>query len=447
MIRHRQGPKYYVPAESSLRRGAVMIWFIVALPVLLTLLCVVLEVGNLYLARSELQNAMEAAAQAAVKDWAENGNIPQARNVGNAYAMANTINGEVVDLTTVDDNAFPLNQNGGNSPNQNNSNDGVLVFGAITNDTTEFVFNCCTAPQPCGAGSVLIDASGSGNLGNAQLNQWGIRYLFDPAVAGVTITSVRITLNGGHTFIPGTFGISPITVTNDPGNKVRDNDSSGIDSAPDLFGMAVADITEAFSAGDTVLTFTFAAAGGGDTVFDPGDRFRFAADVDNLDGDGVGQVGTQAEVLITFDDGSTASGALIDTSGKGQFGPPPPSAPCARTGVYNATFMSLSVFPRPNLIPDLPCPPNASGNANNGQSYVQLQRNGGGGSPNLNNAFAVRAQATYPVPSICCDLFGLPIGPFTVTAKADALYDCSTETPRLFHLEQLNFLCANPACP
>ena len=59
-------------AQNS-RRGAVMVWFIVAMPVLLTLLCVMLEVGNLYLARTELHNALEAAAQAAVKNWADNG--------------------------------------------------------------------------------------------------------------------------------------------------------------------------------------------------------------------------------------------------------------------------------------------------------------------------------------------------------------------------------------
>ncbi|MCA9067648.1 MAG: pilus assembly protein, partial [Planctomycetaceae bacterium] len=118
MISHRQVPAQRTVARVSSRRGAVLLWFIVALPVLLTLLCVVLEVANLYLARAELQNALEAAAQAAVKDWAENSNIPQARAVGNAYAMANTINGVPVDLTTVDDDLFPLNQNGGNSPNQ-----------------------------------------------------------------------------------------------------------------------------------------------------------------------------------------------------------------------------------------------------------------------------------------------------------------------------------------
>jgi hypothetical protein len=96
----------------------------------------------------------------------------------------------------------------------------------------------------------------------------------------------------------------------------------------------------------------------------------------------------------------------------------------------------LTVFPLPNAIPDLPCPPAAAAN-NDGQSFFQLQGGGGG----FQNAFAVRAQATYPVQSICCQICGIPVGPFTVTAKADALYDCVNQVPRLYHLKPQNYLC------
>jgi Flp pilus assembly protein TadG len=129
------------PAAVS-RRGAIVVWFIVATPVLLTLLCVMLEVANLYLARQELHNALEAAAQAAVKDWADNGggDTLQSRIVGNSYALANTINGVPVDLSSIDPT---LNYAGPGQPcNQNTCNSGVLVFGAITSDNPDCEFDC-----------------------------------------------------------------------------------------------------------------------------------------------------------------------------------------------------------------------------------------------------------------------------------------------------------------
>lgn len=208
-------------APKSQRRGAIVVWFLLAMPALLTLLCVMIEVAHLYLARAELHNALESAAQAAVKDWAENFTMlggedtQNARIVGNTFAMANSINGDSVNLANIDPT---LNYDAGESCNQNGCSGGVFVFGAITDDDPKLVFDCCTEPEPC---------------------------------------------------------------------------------------------------------------------------------------------------------------------------------------------------------------------------------NGGGG---LVNTFAVRAQATYPVPAVCSSLFGIPIGPFTVTARADALYDCSTQSPRLYHLEPTHFACG-VTCP
>ena len=74
------------------RRGVVTLWTIIALPVLLAMLCVVVEVANLWKSRVELENALESAALAAVQSWGEGAVSPTLphRQVGVAYAAANT---------------------------------------------------------------------------------------------------------------------------------------------------------------------------------------------------------------------------------------------------------------------------------------------------------------------------------------------------------------------
>jgi Flp pilus assembly protein TadG len=84
------------------RRGAVTVWTILAVPFILTILCVVVELGCLWQARVQLENALEAAVLAAVQEWGEQGGTAQhvaaAETAGKAYARANTIRGMAVDL-------------------------------------------------------------------------------------------------------------------------------------------------------------------------------------------------------------------------------------------------------------------------------------------------------------------------------------------------------------
>lgn len=54
--------------------------------------------------------------------------------------------------------------------------------------------------------------------------------------------------------------------------------------------------------------------------------------------------------------------------------------------------------------------------------------------------FGVRAQATAEVPSVCAAWFGIPLGPYDITAMSDAFYDCANGTPRLVQIDQY-------ACP
>ena len=107
-----------------------------SLPVLVLLLCFVIEIGNIWLARVELENAMEAAALAAVKEWGGadgSSGTETARWVGVEYAKANTVTGTAVDIGT--------NWNSGVSPNENADCAGNLVFGAVMTDAIPWVFD------------------------------------------------------------------------------------------------------------------------------------------------------------------------------------------------------------------------------------------------------------------------------------------------------------------
>ena len=89
-------------SRASRRRGSVTLWTLLCLPIVLALLAVMVEVDRLWQARVHLENALEAAALAAVQEWAdrEGGaeNVAAARAAGAAYARANTVLGAPLDL-------------------------------------------------------------------------------------------------------------------------------------------------------------------------------------------------------------------------------------------------------------------------------------------------------------------------------------------------------------
>lgn len=121
------------------RHGVVGLWLIVALPVLLLLLILLIEIGNIWLARAELENALETAALAAVKQWGDSGGADNSaisstsRDVGVTYAAVNTVTGISVAITNNYNSAAP--------PNFNASSTGNLIFGAVTTSGIPWVFN------------------------------------------------------------------------------------------------------------------------------------------------------------------------------------------------------------------------------------------------------------------------------------------------------------------
>lgn len=139
-VRHGSPPRSDQPARCaragrSRRRGISTIWLILMLPAALCLLGVVVEAGNLWLARVELTNALEAAALAAVDQWGDAGvNTPASRTAarieGVALAAANTVSTQPVML---------LANGGGPAPNDNAAYSGnVVILGAYNPATREF---------------------------------------------------------------------------------------------------------------------------------------------------------------------------------------------------------------------------------------------------------------------------------------------------------------------
>jgi len=129
------------------RRGAITLWTILTAPALVVLLCMVVEITHLWHARVEVENALEAAALAAVQSWGEGTLTPTVthRNVGVAFAAANTVNGDPVTIT----NNY-LAAAGGN---ENASCSGNLVFGSVSASGSQWVFDAGTPPTCGGAGT------------------------------------------------------------------------------------------------------------------------------------------------------------------------------------------------------------------------------------------------------------------------------------------------------
>lgn len=102
------------------------------------------DAGKIWIARIELENALEAAALAGVRTWGEaaGGPTAAARAVAVEYASVNTVDGQSL--------AIASNLNAGNPPNQNASPTGNLVFGSATQSGTNWIFDSGTAPN-CGA--------------------------------------------------------------------------------------------------------------------------------------------------------------------------------------------------------------------------------------------------------------------------------------------------------
>lgn len=118
----RQHPRQRQPAPSR-RRGIATVWVIAAVPTVVTLLIVLTDLGQIWEARMELENAAEAAALAAVRDWKATSNTNTARISAQEFAASNTVLGQPVVLEA---------NGGGGGTNDNSLCDGDIVLGNLT---------------------------------------------------------------------------------------------------------------------------------------------------------------------------------------------------------------------------------------------------------------------------------------------------------------------------
>lgn len=463
---------------SRSRRGAASLWIILAGPALLGMLILVIELAHIWLARVELENALGATALAAVKEWGDagGGSTECPRNVGINYAAGNNIVGV----------PLALDPNFGGMPNENATCDGNLIFGAILDQNAPYRFDASQTPS-CGGGFVALDVTGQSSLGGNNRNSFGISFQPGglPANSSLRITRVIYVLpeNCGGMMPRFDFSndiplVSLEVLDCSSGVAVQDNcPSGGMNPGPsaqaDVDGITPAalfyidvDLNDPCNSGDLVVSpiigtgisrtmaIEFPDIVNNDLMgFDIEERIRFGANVidaannSSIGGDEIGACGTQA--IICFNDNTTVTGTFIDNDEKSN-----QCLQCVNVASWGSNtsldLIDCLVSPltggnhgliiHPNGIPDIPCPP-SSGNNNNGQSILTVTRGGGAGQ----FPFAVRAQATVEVKCLFSELCGIPLGPFHITAKETAFYDCTRQCPRLIRIEPGNFFCPGPA--
>jgi len=446
----RTGARASVRKLSRRRRGVAALWLILALPVLVLLLGVVIEIGNVWLARVELENAMEAAALAAVKEWGGAGGgsgTETARWVGVEYAKANTVTGTAVGIGT--------NWNSGVSPNENADCAGNLVFGAVMTNAIPWVFDA-GEQAGCGYGvDLLFDASSNASLQSE--SSWGINFDWQtPPGTPSDLTIASVVYNLRNLDPDAYFDLTSTAPIISTGSSMyaspnAQSDTSGLDSGIltlvtagtvyTWYNTEVEFVWDSALSARHILTVNFrnhSNPAAGYIYFQPGDRIRFGARVNDLntgygnnDGDGVGR--ERVRVTVSFAiagvvQPSTSTGTFFNTN----YGNDCPHPPKFDTPPSDIDPCIAQPGPPYFVLPVTP----AEGASNDNQSVLRMSSAGGGHAP------AVRAQArAVPVNSVCCRLFGTVLPVFHVSACATARYDCENQRPVLIRVRPENFIC------
>lgn len=424
----RQSAKYAVSDSRGNRAGISTIWMIVALPAVMTVFVLVLDIGNIWLARSELKNALDASALSGVQTWGNGGSTAQARFDANDASSANTVLGTVVALNTTQ----------GGCANGNVSSTGEIILGTITDNGLTNVFDCSGSPS-CISGTADIvfevNTTGGDTFGNPT----------DPVGDGVPRRSFRLVSFVETTGIPTGLTLNSITLdltammtqpsgggANSPDDGVFDLRGIGNsdvprgigepgagapdEPVPGLIGVNAQGVasTFAFSGGPAteprIITVTF-GGGGITSAASPGSQFFFGVDTDQVGGDiGMG-AGTTVQDF----------GGEFGTDGGGGSGNDPFTS-------VGATFSA-----------------NISGQTVSGTllrisddiSRVSLSVNIVAGG----TSFGVRTRKTVQVRSVCPTFLNLGLGPYNVTAESFARFVCSNGPPELVRVDSVTCVC------
>ena len=374
--------------NAALRAGFSTLYLIALVPVLGLVLVVITDYATIWLARIELQNALDAAALSAVETWCEGPNSSPRRLASRDDARlafeANTVLGVPLDFP---DAAFE-NGNGANPGNIECMHDcpgGIVLLGSIRNvegdytpdDPPPFVFNGDVPPDKINVRVFIQPGNLFTNTDAYQVDIFG--------ATSLTISTVVIT-------IPPDFGAngyfdarpSPNPTAN-PGPDMSFDTDDDVGSGPAVIlgppatftpSVFVPPATGPSIAGATFRTITIDYGIGG---LPAGTPSRFGLDADFLGNSGVGsngsdfssEPGPDALVSVTLSDGTVLSGTFAPFAGGSRFQ--------RRIGV---------------------------------------------------NECAAQVRACIEVPSICSQYLGIGLGPYDVSAKATAWYRCDAPNPR-----------------
>lgn len=386
------------------RKGIATLWLILLMPVILVLLCLVIDVGKLWLERSALENTLEIGALSAVKEWGDLGpslaTIPDANNVGISFVGANTI---------CADAAVALPDN--------------FVYGRVEATGMMNIFHI-NDYSGCGGGTVFIEIdkpnAGVGNPNDSspvQSSQIRVEYREGPPNVYIdtitfTIPQVVVQQDSQRPYFDATKDPAVSQIVGESlGLMVQDNSSGNwwCSQPPPSYppmGFAHDDAGDICFEVDDPIDPPY----GTDRVRTLVMRFRpntFTADLNPLtpfeffhfgvstaqfnppafppgtqnDGDSWGNADYPIEVNVTFVNANTnvaqtVSGEFVDTGGN--------------DGI--SQFFTQGAF---------------------------------GSRP------AVHSLAQYSIPSLC----GI-LGPFTVSGRTTAVYDCSTGRVELVRIDE-----------
>jgi hypothetical protein len=431
-----------IRSRDHFRRGVVIMWIILAIPAVLTLLILVLEISNLWFARIELEDTLEAAALAGVKTWSEGGAaqtpdphddpddpalLASVRTATQALAAANTINGVM----------FSLDPNSGSLPHENGTLTGDILLGGFPDNVVTGIFDS-TANVGCGRTeiqvtivtlnvAVLIDTGndpGNNDPDTSTVdNAFRIEISDDtPAFAG-SVTSIELDLRNPDA--DATYWLNAL----EPDDAVFQENNGGTPNEANGFGPVIGSDSEV-------------------TAFDPSDPYDVSADGSVLTLNFVAGAWTTdgTKNLLTFG---------IDTDGVGPGSPT--TSPADQGGAFGDNGAASARPGRFRLrigVDGFPL--------NDDFAIESLQPNGAtrsrlqGAAEKIqgtfqtiivvpNRDFAVLTQKTWPVQTLCERMFGVTIGPFNVSARATATARCvnasatdpDVNSPRLVHTTEI----------
>ena len=383
------------------RRGLSTGWLLIWSPVFLLAVLLIVEVGNVFLAKVQLENALEAAALAAVKRWRDTGSTDSARDYAVSYAFANKVSGVPVVLDRND---------GGPPPNGNLSCDGDIVLGAVLVpdgvdefDCSQFIFDANETPGVGGSNlrvslNVWVHTTYD-TLNDAATGNYSFQ-IFDYSASNTDLTISSVTFNVAT--VPGANDEPAFFDLRDPpGNGVGNDRRSGIE--PIFLGTGVSNTTPSLTLADdtTAPTYTIFFNGTGSDAFEPGtlgspstDRFDFSVDTDSV-GPDLGTGDNRAA-----DDGGDFAGATVTVSFQ-------------LNGVDAGTITGVLRYINPELAV---------------LEFFEERVSTGN--------YGVRTKRAMPVRPICASMFGMPLPTFQVCGEAAAFIRGLNGSPRLFHIDQ-----------